>query len=448
MNITEEKIGENHVKLVINLDPEDYMNKVEGEIKILRKKLTLDGFRPGKVPEGIAKKQYGNTVLAEQLNKIIQDSVFGYIDEKKLRIMGQPLPFEIRNQQIDIYHPDKYAFGFEVGLIPDFELPPIDQKEFEKKVIRISDEMIDEEIQRIRSVYGERSYPETAGPDDILNGEWKELGEDGGIKENGILSSSSFSITVIKDDVIKQVLVNLRKEESTSINIRTAFGNDMELIIHNILKIDHHQADQMNDHFQFLLKNIIHIDKAEIGQALFDKAFKGNSVTSEEQMKEKIKEDLQKEYERYSLADLDRGVQAYLIRETNMQLPVGFIRKLINTTKEEGQADIDDHELEHYVQQAKRDLIQERIARESNINVTEEELKHRAKQDISNYYKQPSDLENDGGPLDQLADSLIKDEKYVHKIRQEVLNYKISDVLKTKITIQEKEVDQHDFFHQ
>lgn len=447
MNITQEQMNDNHLKLVVNVHPEDYSTKLDEEIKSLSKKISLNGFRPGKVPVGMAKKMYGTSVLAEQLDKLLNETVLAYIKDNDLKVLGQPIPFEVRHQHFDVNSPQVYDFGFELGLIPPFELPEMEGKTIEKKVLAVSDEMIAEEIERLRSIHGARSNPETVGEEDILYGEWKELDENGEIKEGGIAATSSFSVKLVKDEVTRQLLFNLKKKESTDVAIKTAFGNDMELIIHNILKTDHHAADHMNDRFRFTLLNINHVEKVAVDQDLFDKAYGEGVIQSEDALKERIKSDLTNEYEKYAASKFDRDIQDYLISETNMNLPVDFLRKLINSNKQADAADLDDQQMLQALQQVKWDLIHDKIIRDNNLAITKEELTDRAKTDIANYYGGAAAFENDPGALDRLADSLLADEKYVNRLSEQVLNDKIFELLKAKITAVEMAVDQHEFFH-
>jgi len=188
VNITQEQVGENHLKLVVNLEPQDYLGKVDEEIKSMSKKITMDGFRPGKVPQGLLKKKYGDAVLAEELNKMISDSLSSYIKEKELKVFGDPIPVAVKDNRIDVRRPEAYSFGFELGLLPSFELPSLEAKIFSKKVLKITDEVIGEEMDRLRSRYGEREYPDVAGEEDILIGSFEELNEYGTVKEGGITS--------------------------------------------------------------------------------------------------------------------------------------------------------------------------------------------------------------------------------------------------------------------
>ena len=448
MNITQEKINPNHLKVVVNLEPADYSGKVDDEIKTLSRKISIDGFRPGKVPAGITKKLYGNSILADELNKIISDSLSNYIREQELKVFGQPLPFEAKQQQIDVQKPDAYAFGFEIGIMPDFEVPALESKTFEKKVLAVTDEMINEEVDRLRSRFGEREYPELAGDEDILTGKFEELDENASTKENGINSASSFSLKAIKDPIARQQLMSLKKEEATDINIRSAFGNDEEMIIHHILRTDHHAAEHMNDRFRFSLKNIIHVNPAELNQELFNKIYGEGLVTSEEQMKEKIRDDMNREYQTFANSKLDREIQDALIDEIKVELPNEFLRRLLDENREEGNPSMDDQQFESSLKQIKWDLISDKLIHSNELAVTDEEMAAEAMKDVVSYFGGSSSyFQGNPDSLNNLVDSLLKDEKNASRLRSRVLNEKLQALLRGKIKTEEKTVDEHEFFH-
>ena len=448
MNITQETVGTNHLKVVVNLAPTDYQSKVDEEIKSLSRKISIDGFRPGKVPQGIARKLYGNTILAEDLNKIISDSLSNYIREKELKVFGQPLPFQARSQHIDVQRPEEYAFGFELGLMPEISLPPLEQKSFDRKILVTTEEMINEEAERLRSRFGQREYPEASGEEDILSGKFEELDENGSVKENGITSTSSFNLKVIKDPVAKQLLMALKKEESTDINIRSAFGGDEEMIIHHILKTDHHAAQHMGDRFRFTVSNIIHVVPAEMNQEFFDKIYGEGKITTEQEMRARIKEEMDADYLSFANSKLDREIQEALIQETPIDLPTDFLRRLLDENREEGHPLMSDEQFEASLKQIKWDLISEKLVKENQLKANEEELKTEARKDVMNYFGGSySYFSENPESLDKLVDSVLKDESSTSRLRSRVLNEKIQTVLRSRVTVQDREVNEHEFFH-
>jgi trigger factor len=308
--------------------------------------------------------------------------------------------------------------------------------------------MIQQEVDRLQARLGEREYPEAIGEEDILVGKFEELLEDGSVKEGGINSASSFSVKIIKDEIARQQLMNLKKEETAALNIKSAFGSDEELIIHHILRTDHHKAEQMSDLFLFSLKNIVRIKKPELNQDFFDKAYGAGIVTSEEQMREKIREKLEKDYQEFTNSKLDRDIQEYFLSETKIELPLDFLRRLMNNNRDEGRPEFNDEQFQSATNQFKWDLIFGRLVRDHQITPSEEEMKTEAKKDIIKYFggdvsyfgQNPDSFEN-------IVASVLKDEKNATEIHHRIVNEKLFALLRDKVKSEEQEVDEHEFFH-
>lgn len=311
-----------------------------------------------------------------------------------------------------------------------------------------TEEMINEEAERLRSRFGQREYPEASGEEDILSGKFEELDENGSVKENGITSTSSFNLKVIKDPVAKQLLMALKKEESTDINIRSAFGGDEEMIIHHILKTDHHAAQHMGDRFRFTVSNIIHVVPAEMNQEFFDKIYGEGKITTEQEMRARIKEEMDADYLSFANSKLDREIQEALIQETPIDLPTDFLRRLLDENREEGHPLMSDEQFEASLKQIKWDLISEKLVKENQLEANEEELKTEARKDVMNYFGGSyAYFSENPESLDKLVDSVLKDESSSSRLRSRVLNEKIQTVLRSRVTVQDREVNEHEFFH-
>lgn len=446
MNIQEEELTANHRRIVIDVSPEDYLGSVDQEIKALSKRVQLDGFRTGKVPVGITRKFYGNAVLVEELNKIVNNAADQFIKEKEWKLLGSPLPYRVKDQTIDIAHPDHYVFGFEVGIVPDFRLADLKAQQFQKQAVIVTDKMIDDEVDRLQSIYGERSYPEQSADGDILNGEWKELNDDDTEKENGIASSSSFSLNVIKEDAVKTQLLNLKKDESVDLSIHSAFDNNEELIVHNILKIDHHAAHEMGDRFRFTLRNIIHIEKSEVNQGLFDKAFGKDAVGTEHDFRQKIKEELDREFDRVSVSRLKNDVQAYLLNNSEMELPSDFLVRYLEENREQKEKPMDENSVQNELTHTKWNLIAGRVQRDQQLEIKDEDLRLEAEKEIRAYFGVNPYFDDRPDDLKNLVASVLKDEKSVNRIYSRLLDERVWNWILNDIQTGTQEVSEEEFY--
>jgi trigger factor len=445
VNVTEEQITANHHRLLIDVKPEDYLPKVDEELKALSKRVQLDGFRKGKVPVGITRKFYGNAVLADELNKMVNDAANNFIKEKEWKLIGQLLPYKVKDQTIDIAQPDSYIFGFEAGIIPDFAMPDLKSKNFTKEKVIVTEKMIGDEIERLKSAYGERTYPDEAQETDVLSGELRELNENGEEKENGISGSSSFALDAIRDAAIKSQLLNLKKDESVSFSIHSAFENE-EMIVHNILKIDHETAHGMSDSFRFTLKSIIHIEKANADQQLFDKVFGKGAIETEHDFRQKIKEELETQFDRVAVSRLKNEVQSFVLSNAAIDLPSGFLVKYFEENRKEGEQPLDEDGVQHEMVHIKWNLVAGKVQQEQHLEIKDEELRDEAEKDIRAYFRSDVYFQDRPEELKNLVGTVLKDEKSASRLYSRLLDEKVWSWMLNEINTDSKEVSEEEFY--
>lgn len=450
MNITTENISDLHLKVKINLEPNDYLPKVEESIKSVSKKISMPGFRPGKVPVGMTRKMHGNELLAEELNKILGESIDNYIKENNLNLFGQPIPSETdEKQSININEPGSYHFDFEMGLIPTFEIVDLQKdKEFTLYNIRIENEKVNEEIEKFRVRFGINSETETIGADDVLDATFAELDSEGNIKENGVKNTTRISVTSIADKNIANKVFAMKKGEHIDFNINDTFGNNHELIVHNILNVDHHTADDMGTQFRMVINNILHIEKADVNQELFDKVFGEGKIKSEEEMREKIREEMKQQYERTAEQRLTYDIMEAVIEKTKIELPVEFLKKWIVASNEKPVTfEQIEKEFDAIVRQVKWDLITDKLVKDNNIEVTPEELKKYVREEFAGQYFGGQITGEIEKSLDRISEMMLSNEKSRKEYVNRLLDNKIFDVLKKKANIATKEISLHDYIH-
>lgn len=450
MNITTENISDLHLKVKINLEPNDYLPKVEESIRSVSKKISMPGFRPGKVPVGMTRKMHGNELLAEELNKILGESIDNYIKENNLNLFGQPIPSETdEKQSININEPGSYHFDFEMGLIPTFEIVDLQkEKEFTLYNIRIEEEKVNEEIEKFRVRFGINSETETIGADDVLDATFTELNSEGNVKENGVKNNTRISVTSIADKNIADKIFTLKKGEHIDFNINDTFGNNHELIVHNILNVDHHTADDMGTQFRMVINNILHVEKADVNQELFDKVFGEGKIKSEEEMREKIREEMKQQYERTAEQRLTYDIMEAVIEKTKIELPVEFLKKWIVASNEKPVTfEQIEKEFDAIVRQVKWDLITDKLVKDNNIEVTPEELKKFVREEFAGQYFGGQITGEMEKSLDRISEMMLSNEKNRKDYINRLLDNKIFDVLKKKVSIAAKEISLHDYIH-
>ncbi len=409
----------------------------------------MPGFRKGHVPLGMAKKMVGNEMLAEELNKLISETLDNYIKEEKLQILGQPLPVEdSKKQNIDIQAPKAYDFRFELGLVGDFQIPDLNAHEFSKYEVVPEESKVLEEVEKIKVRYGTTEETDTIVKDSVLSIVFKELNYDGSDKANGIDKTRRISIESFRNEEIKNQIMKLKKGESLVIDLFAAYNNEEELIIHNILDISHDQSHGMSHSFKITIDGIFEVKKTELNQDLYNQLFGEGIVNNEVELHQKIKDELIRTYKDLANERLVADISTYMIENTYISFPENFLKKWILSYNEKPVTPEQvDNEFGQFTRQLKWDLITERISKENGISIKAEELKAFAIERLRDHYFAGQVNEMVEGYLSQMADKMMSDEKSRRNYFNMLMEEKLFDELKKKANIQPREISYDEFLH-
>src|SRR6202012_1959441 len=250
MNISQEKIDNLNAVLKINIDPADYTPRVDKAIKDHAKKAKIPGFRPGMVPSSHIKRMYGKSILVDEINNLLSDTLNKYIEDEKLEVLGQPLPKageESKEYKWDFA--DNFEFNYEVGLAPEFDITFSAKDKLTEYVIKVDDETLESRIKNIRKSYGKMTNPDVSADDDVLYAELVQLSPDGSVFEDGITNTTSIRLDQVQDEKEKKSLIGLKKDDVGTLDIQKAYNNDATRIA-AILKIDEDAAADLKSNFQ------------------------------------------------------------------------------------------------------------------------------------------------------------------------------------------------------
>ncbi|MCW5906228.1 MAG: trigger factor [Chitinophagales bacterium] len=447
MTITQEKIDSLRSKVKVNLKKEDYEPQVKKQLKSLSKVVQIKGFRPGMVPTDLVKKMYGNGVLAEELNKILNDEVYKYINDNKIDIIASPIPAEGQKLDIDIYGLRDIDFDYEIGHAPDVSLSYLDKAPtFTKYSIKADDKMIDEEVDRIRKRFATYEYPETVGDNDILTFTIEELDKEGNLKPGGVSTVSSIMVDLLKDTYKTQVLA-LKKQESFEADVFDLMDRDRESMAKNVLNMnDLAKLSEVGNRFRLTLNNITRSVPAVVNEEFFQKVYGDNGPKTEAEMRANIKADLEAYFDgqtdSYVVNDLYKGI----MENVEFPLPDDFLKRWIDLTNEKP---ISQEEIERdYPQFAKSlrwSLIQKKIKEQENLDVTEDEIRERVRTNVI-HQLYGYGLKNIGEEwVEQFMQKQLADKKVLSQTRDQILEDKVLNYVKSKATLVEKEVSLDEF---
>ena len=291
MNIVRKDIDQNNANLTLSIEKADYTEKMEKKLRDYRKKANIPGFRPGMVPAGLVKKMYGKAVLADEINKMVSDELYKYISDNKINMLGEPLPNETEQKEINFDTQEDFEFCFDLGLAPEFEVELTKKDKIKFYNITVSAEMIDNQVKSYQQRYGKYVQEETVEEKDMVKGELLELAN-GKVNEKGIkLSDAVLTPAYMKDEAQKAIFVAAAKGAVVTFNPAKAFDNDAELA--SLLKVSKDEVKDITSDFQFTIESITRYHEAEINTELFDKVYGEGVVSTEEEFRAKIKENIQ-----------------------------------------------------------------------------------------------------------------------------------------------------------
>jgi trigger factor len=443
MDITKQQIDDLNAVVKVRVKPEDYESKVEKTLREHARKVSMPGFRPGKVPFGMVKKMYGKSVMVEEINKLLSDSLFNYLNEEKLEILGNPIPSS--GDSIDWDNDKEFEFSYEIGLAPKFDIKLNKDIKFDFHIVQPDEDLLNKQIDDTRRRYGKMSTPEVAEASDILYGEFAELNEEGEVKEGGIFKSSTIVIERLKDEDTKSLLTGMKLNDTVDLNSKGLSDNPTDLAA--MLGIDKEQAESLDVRIRFTLKSISRIEPAELNQEFFDKVYGEGNVTTEEEFRKRVEEDIKNMFKGDIDNRLYNDISTYLIDNANITLPDEFLKRWMQTASERPvtieQIDAD---YPNYTRALKWQLIENKLIKENDVKVTEEEVVDYTKSMIREQFGRYGQMNIGEEDLNSYAQRMLKNKEEVKKVYDRLYDQKLIELFKNTFTLNEKRVSIDEFY--
>ncbi|MFN0216704.1 MAG: trigger factor [Saprospiraceae bacterium] len=434
--------------LTVTISREVLKPKLDTELKKVRQKVPVKGFRPGQVPMDHIKKMYGSSIFTEALNDMFSEELVAYLRESKMNILGQPLPAEDQQQKfsVNINNPDpEYSIDYEVGFLQKFEIQGIDKSHtYDRLTVSNLDELAEEDLQYARKRQGVRTHP-TDGieENDIVRIDARELvSADGETKEEGWATPMTFLVKNIKDEALKIQLLQLKTGDSLRYNARTVENHEKEEMHRKyILALPEGDNREVGDWFEGTIVEVSRVAEAELNQEFYDGYF-GQGVTNKEEAVEKLKTGIQQFYEVRSDALLFRSLQERLLELNKFELPEKFLKRWLNVTNE-GKIEPAQIEREYpaFSENLRWSIIRDKLLEAFDIEVTDEDLKDEYARRVRNYFQAnlPENI------LQSSIERLMKDEKDVENTRQELESDKLLQAVRGQIGLVDKAVSSEEF---
>src|SRR5215203_541554 len=441
--VTQQDVAPLHKHLNVTINKEDYLPTFEKSLKEYSKKANIPGFRKGMVPAGLIKKMYGNSLFVDEVLKTVDKEVFQYLETEKLDIFAQPLPVEMNLGQLDVNNPNNYTFTFEVGMKPDFNLPDFAKEKVKRYQVQITEEMLNEEVQRLRTRYGNMTEPETVlNEENVLNLTFVETNAEGNEVEGGVRKDNSLLVKYFKEN-FRPNLIGKKKDDAIQLKLDDAFeGQEKEWVL-NDLGID--SATERN--FKITITKVGLIEPRELNEEFFAQLFPNEDIKTEEAFRLKVKDELQKQWDAESRNQLQHSLYHILLDHTQINFPAEFLKRWLKTQGQNNQSKTDQEveaEFPQFVNQLKWTLITERLIQQNNIKVEPDEIRQFAKQQLLGYMGGQA-LDEDQQWVRDYIDRMMKDRKYVEDAYNRLQTQKLFGWAETQINAEVTPITKEDF---
>ena len=434
MDITRENTDALNAVVKVDIIAGDYQPKVDKILVDYRKKADIPGFRKGHVPMGMIKKQYEKSVMIDEVNKLLQDSLNKYLTEEKIEILGNPIP---KSQENFTWDTKNFSFEFELGLVPQFEVNLTSKKKITQYVINADDSLIDKEVENLQSRYGKMSAVDIINENTNVTGTFVN-------EEKEIENKSTINLSDIKGKTNLKKFVGSKVGDVIELKTKSLFSDDSKLM--GALGLSNEEIEGLNIKVLFTIEETTEIELADLDQELFDKLFTDGSVKSVTELRNKIKEDAEKQFLQQADQQLLNSVTEFLIDNTSFDLPSEFLQKWLATAGEKQLTPEEAAEEYNKSEKGLRyQLIQEKILKENDIKLDYEELKEYAKGFIRTQMAQFGNMNPEDAELDDIANRILGNQEEAKKLQDQLMSQKLMTFYKEKMTFKTKKVTYEGF---
>jgi trigger factor len=430
--------------LTITVEEADYQASVEKTLKDYRKKANYPGFRPGMVPMGLIKKQYGASAKMDAINKLIGEQIYKYMQDNKIQMLGEPLPSEKQEAQ-DLEKPAPYTFAFDIAVAPEFKIELNGHNKIDHYTIIVDDALIDRQVEMFTSRNGTYEKAESYEDNDMLKGDLRELDEKGNTKEDGItVEAASILPNYIKDEAQKELFNGAKLGDIITLNVSKAFESEAEIA--SLLKVERDRVKDIKSDFSYQITDIQRYKKHPVDQELFDSLFGKDTVKSEKEFREKIAEGLKEQLAVDADYKFILDVRAYCEKKVGkLEFPDALLKRImLNNNKDKGEEFVEKN-YEQSVKELTWHLIKEQLVADNQIKVNDEDVLNAAKETARVQFAQYGMNNVPDEYVENYAKEILKKRENVDGLVDRAVDIKLTDALKKVVKLNEKEISLDDF---
>ncbi len=431
--------------LTLTVETEDFQGRVEKTLKDYRKKAVQPGFRPGMVPMGLIKKQYGEAVKAEEINKLIGEELYKYINDNKIKMLGEPMSNE-GQELVDLKQDAPYVFKFDVAIAPEFEATLSADDTLDYYTIKVDDELVNRQIDMFASRAGHYDKVEEYQANDMLKGDLRELDENGNTKEGGITVEGAVLMPeYIKVDDQKKLFETAKLGDIITFNPKKAYP-ESDVEVSSLLKISKEEAANVTADFSYQITEISRFTKAEVNQELFDSVYGQGEVADEADFRSKIADGLKAQLvndgDYKFLVDMRKYVEA---KVGTLTFPDALLKRfMLSQNKDKGEKFVEDN-YEQSIKELIWHLIREKLVEANSIKVDDNDVKESAKEAARAQFAQYGMTNIPEEYIENYANDMLKKKEYIDALVDRSIDRKLTAALKEVVTLNHKEVALDDF---
>ena len=428
------------------VEPADYQEKVEKTLKDYRKKAQVPGFRPGQVPMGMIKRQYGTAVKVDEVNRLIGEKLYEYIRENKIQMLGDPLPNQEKQQPQDFEKEGDLTFVFDIAVAPEFKVELTAKDKIDYYTIDVDDKLVDQQVQMYQSQAGEFVKADVFSGNDTITGDLRQLDAEGNTLEGGITTEGGMVMPAyIKGEDQKKLFDGCKAGDIITFNPKKAYpDNDAEVAA--LLKVKKEDVADLTSDFSFQVTEIRHYQPAEVDQKLFDRVFGEGNVKDEKEFRSRIAEGLKVQFVGSSDFKFMQDVRAYLEKKVgDLQFPEALLKRvMLQNNKDKGE-DFVEKNFEASIKELKWHLIKEQLVAAAQVKVEDADLKAVAKEAIRAQFAQYGMSNVPEDVLDNYAEEQLKKRENIDNFVDRAVDMKLTQALKGIVKLVEKEVTLDEF---
>ena len=432
--------------LTMTVEAADYQEAVEKSLKNYRKKAQVPGFRPGMVPMGMIKKQYGTAVKVDEVNKVLGQKLYEYIQENNIKMLGEPLPNQEKQVPQDFEKDDDLTFVFDIAVAPEFKAELTGKDKIDYYTITIDDKMIDDQVQMYASQAGEFVKADVFSGNDTITGDMRELDENGNTKEGGIVTEGAMVMPAyIKAEDQKKLFDGAKPGDIITFNPKKAYpDNDAEVAA--LLKTEKDNVKDLNADFSYQITEIRHFQPAEVDQKLFDRVFGEGTVKDEKEFRQKISETIAPQLQQNSDYKFLLDVRKYMEEKVGkLEFPEALLKRVMLQNNKDKGADYVEKNFEGSIHELGWHLIKEQLVSANNIKVEESDLKAVAKEAIRAQFAQYGMSNVPDDVLENYAGEQLKKRENIDNFVDRAIDQKLTETLKNVVKLNQKEVTLEEF---